>query len=146
MPCEGRVCKESAVYPFQRCRAILMGCRRQLVADGRLVLGIIGIQRPEEQMTDAQLLAMVTRQAIFEDDADPLLAVGGDEVEFRDAITGQPLDPALVRAARREELEYFAAKPVWRKVPRAEATRRLGKPQISVKWVDVNKGDDDSPN
>ena len=48
---EGRVCKESAVYPFEFCKAILMGCRRQLVMDGRLVVGIIGIQRREEEMS-----------------------------------------------------------------------------------------------
>ena len=114
-----------------------------------MVLGIMGIQRPEEQMSDAQLQAVVSRRAIFEDDAvtgPPLLAASGDEVEFRDAITGQPLETALVRAARREELEYFAAESVWRKVPRAEAMQKQGKPPISVKWVDVNKGDDESPN
>ena len=113
-----------------------------------VVLGIMGVQGPEEQMLDAQLQAIVSRRAIFEDEIEPgpLLAVSKDEVEFRDAITGQPLEAALVRAARREELEYFAAKTVWRKVPRAEAMQKQGKPPISVKWVDVNKGDDESPN
>ena len=35
---------------------------------------------------------------------------------------------------------------MWKKVPRAEALQRQGKPPISVKWVDVNKGDGESPN
>ena len=74
-----------------------------------------------------------------------LVAKTGD-AEFHDSITGQPLDGNLVRAARKEELEYFASKNVWRRVPRAEALQKQGKPPISVKWVDVNKGDDDAPN
>ena len=65
---------------------------------------------------------------------------------FFDAITGQRLRADLVRAARREELEYFAMKRVWAKVPRREALRRQGKPPITVKWLDINKGDDEHPN
>ena len=64
---------------------------------------------------------------------------------FRDAVTGQSLDPTLVREARRKELQYFESKGVWHKRPRSEAYKFTGKPPISVKWVDVNKGDDDSP-
>ena len=47
----GRVCRESAIYPFELCKAILMGCRRQLVMDGRLVVGIIGPPRRAEEMS-----------------------------------------------------------------------------------------------
>ncbi len=68
------------------------------------------------------------------------------EGEFFDAITGQRLRADLVRAARREELEYFAMKRVWAKVPRREALRRQGKPPITVKWLDINKGDEEHPN
>ena len=35
---------------------------------------------------------------------------------------------------------------MWRKVPRTEALRLQGKAPITVKWIDVNKGDDDNPN
>ena len=65
---------------------------------------------------------------------------------FRDDLTGQPLKPELVKAARRKELEYFNTKGVWTLRPRAEARERQGKPPITVKWVDVNKGDDEAPN
>ena len=65
---------------------------------------------------------------------------------FKDAITGQSLDPALTKEARKKELEYFASKGVWHKRPRSEAYKFTGKPPISVKWVDVNKGDDEAPN
>ena len=65
---------------------------------------------------------------------------------FRDAIIGQALNPALVREARKKELEYFESKGVWQKRLRSEAYKFTGKPPISVKWVGVNKGDDEFPN
>ena len=43
-------------------------------------------------------------------------------------------------------MEYFEAKRVWEKRPVAEAKRRMGRPPISVRWVDVNKGDNQNPN
>ena len=37
------------------------------------------------------------------------------EEVYRDDLTGQPLNPALVKAARRNELDYFNSKGVWEK-------------------------------
>ena len=68
------------------------------------------------------------------------------EIVHKDAVTGQPLQWPLVAAARKLELEYFEAKKVWLKRPRAEAFTRTGRPAISVRWIDTNKGDDDNPN
>ena len=64
---------------------------------------------------------------------------------YVDDLTGQPLPPDLCHAARATELEYFREKKVWtiRKVE--EALRRTGKPPITVRWVEVNKGDDLCP-
>ena len=39
-------------------------------------------------------------------------------------------------------MEYFNSKNVWEKRPTSEALERTGKQPISVRWVDVNKGDD----
>ncbi len=63
----------------------------------------------------------------------------------RDVITGQALQDALVLEARQKGVDYVAAKGVWRKRPKEEARRRTGRPPISVRWVDVNKGDDLCP-
>ena len=41
------------------------------------------------------------------------LLVGTQQKVYRDDLTGQILDPELVHAARRKELEYFNAKGVW---------------------------------
>ena len=65
---------------------------------------------------------------------------------YRDDLTGQVLDPELVKIARAKELEYFEAKLVWEKRMMGEARRVTGKPPITVRWVDVNKGDNTNPN
>lgn len=41
---------------------------------------------------------------------------------------------------------FLKKKDVWTKVPRSEALARTGKAPISVRWIDTNKGDDDTPN
>ncbi len=51
----------------------------------------------------------------------------------------------LVRAARVQELTYFKDKGVWLKRPKAEARQVTGRPPITVRWVDVNKGDELNP-
>ena len=65
---------------------------------------------------------------------------------YRDAMTGQALDEALVRAAQSLELDYFKGKDVWVKVLRSEAMAQTGKRPIPVKWIITNKGDDMDPN
>ena len=72
--------------------------------------------------------------------------IGDDEPIYKDDLTGLLLPPELVRAARAKELEYFNAKEVWEKRPMGESRRITGKPPISVRWVDVNKGDNQCPN
>ena len=90
---------------------------------------------------------MITVANMYLDaDMDVLAGVASKDKAFTDSLTGQPLQADMVRAARKKELEYFAAKRVWRKVPRSDALRLQGKPPITVKWIDVNKGDDECPN
>ena len=50
-----------------------------------------------------------------------------------------------MKAARLKELDDFEAKNVWKQVSLAEAQRISGRSPITVRWVDVNKGDDDCP-
>ena len=44
-----------------------------------------------------------------------------------------------------KELDYFETKSVWKRVSLAEAHRISGRAPITVRWVDVSKGDDDCP-
>jgi hypothetical protein len=73
----------------------------------------------------------------------------GDEdagiVAFDDA-SGTKLKPELVAKARREEMAYVRTMGVYRKVPRSKCIQTTGKKPIAVRWIDVNKGDDTSPN
>ena len=65
--------------------------------------------------------------------------IENDQV-FRDDLTGQLLDPALVRAARKKELEYLDEKDVWELRPISECRRLMGKAPVTVRGVDVNRG------
>ena len=60
--------------------------------------------------------------------------------------TGLALPPDLCQQARAEELRYFHDKGVWAIKRINECLRRIGKPPISVRWVETSKGDDDNPN
>jgi len=73
-------------------------------------------------------------------------ALQGEEGQeaFYDEATGKRLPTQLVKLARREELQFFHEKGVWRVVPIAKAWQQTGKAPISVRWVDVNKGDEEN--
>jgi len=65
---------------------------------------------------------------------------------YKDDLTGQVLRDDLVKSARAAELAYFHPKEVWIKVPKSRARGVSGRAPTSVRWVDVNKGDDIHPN
>lgn len=56
-----------------------------------------------------------------------------------DSITGKVLDPALVKEARTEEVEYYRSMNVYSKVDRRMAYEKTGKALIKMRWVDHNK-------
>ena len=89
--------------------------------------------------------------ASLEADADE--DFGGEEVgdpefeeEFHDNRTGEYLDPELVAKARSEEVEFMAKIGLYQEVDIAECLEITGRPPISTRWVDVNKGSMESPN
>jgi len=65
--------------------------------------------------------------------------------KYADDMSKQVLKDSLVQEARAKELLYFNSKGVWRKRPRSEAFQKTGRPPITVRWVDVNKGDELNP-
>ena len=87
---------------------------------------------------------------VADDDLEVLKSIYGPEQgysgKYKDDLTGQLLKDELVLKARRVELEYFNSKGVWRKVPRHNARAATGRPPVSVRWVDTNKGDEVHPN
>ena len=127
---EGSLTKDAAVYPRKLCQAVLRGCAAQLRDDRRLKPGCFGIQALDDE----------------EEIHDNLYGKEqGYSGEYKDDLTGQVLRDDLVVAARMKELEYFMKKGVWLKVPRHLARQLTGRPPITVRWVDVNKGDEMHP-
>ena len=142
--CSGSTARKAALYPFKLCKAILVGCRNQLLADRRMTEGIHGIH-PQGAFDDEHEREILCAEWLKEECVDVEINSIGQQITYRDAMTGQMLDPTLVKAARKLELEYFASKQVWHKRTREEAFRNQGKAPITVKWVDVNKGDEQNP-
>ncbi len=127
---QGKITKDSAVYPEKLCKAIISGMTAQLKKHGMIKPGEIGIYALDD---DGQV-----EEALKD-------AGSGYSGRYRDDITGQPLRDDLVREARQKGLDHFCRKGVWIKRPRGEARRVTGRPPITVRWVDVNKGDDLNP-
>ena len=129
--CSGKHAKDAAKYPRELCKAMLKGVRNQMHSDGLLKSGCFGLQAPDD---DAEVERNLRGPA------------QGYSGAYRDDLTGQVLNDDLVKAARAKELAFFYSRRVWLKVPKARARAKSGRPPISVRWVDVNKGDDLVPN
>ena len=55
------------------------------------------------------------------------------------------MDPEGVKIARRLEIKHVHDKRVWKKISRRLAQQN-GYKIIKTRWIDINKGDDESPN
>ena len=97
--CNGKTARLAAIYPFDLCKAILSGFAKQMEFYGRMSPGSIGMHAVEEMLDGG------------------VFSVGGptgellkvkieNEEEIRDDLTGQLLNPTLVREARAKEMEY----------------------------------------
>ena len=127
--CSGKIAKDAQRYPLGLCKAIPKGIHKELQARGVMTVGDVGMHALEDE--DLVHLARGPEQ--------------GYSGKYLDDISKQKLRDDLVEEAGRKELEYFVAKGVWQKCPRQKAFLTTGKPPISVRWVDVNKGDDVTP-
>ena len=132
------------MYHFKLCRAILVGFRNQLRSDGICRDGYIGMM--EASMEDEDVPTVLPCFNLTNGKGISVkVQVEGGQI-YKDDLTGQALDPVLVGLARKKELEYFDGKDVWELRPVSECRRATGKPPVTVRWVDVNKGDDLNPN
>ena len=128
--CSGQIAKDAAIYPRGLCRAIIEGVALQMRADGIIKNGCLGMQANDDDNEIA-----VNCQG-------PEQGYSG---KYRDDLTGQVLKDSLVIEARLTELAFFHSKGVWAKRPMDRSRQCTGKPPITVRWVDVNKGDEVSP-
>ena len=89
----------TAIYHFKLCRAILVGFRRQLKADGVCRDGYVGMLEAGQVKTEVMPIMPVLHVGL----GDRVLDVEVDGgVIYRDELTGQILDPELVRVARQK--------------------------------------------
>ena len=56
-----------------------------------------------------------------------------------DDVSGATLDPGMVHAARKTEMDYFKGMVVYDQVPRSEHWETKGK-IVGTNWIDVNTG------
>ena len=128
--CSGRAAKDAAKYTKELCRNIIKGMIAEMRSRGIMRSGEIGMHAVDDE---GGLESHVNGPE------------EGYSGKFRDDMTGQVLKDKLVEEARMKELKYFHDKGVWMKRPKGEARNRTGRGPISVRWVDVNKGDEQNP-
>ena len=63
-----------------------------------------------------------------------------------DDISGAELNPEEVKKARAEEIDYVRKMSLYTKVLIEECYKKTGRAPITVRWIDINKGDQTSPN
>ena len=109
------------------CKALLRGIRVQLIMTGEMGLNTVGIGVPEEETKCQEMLE--------------------EEWEkFYDSVSGTELNTKMVKAARLEELTEIRKRKIYDKVPLSECWSKTGKKPIKCRFVDVNKGDNETPN
>ena len=82
----------------------------------------------------------------MDEDANEVTHVPETWKRYWDDIPGKELVAELVQAARQEELKVVDEMGVWELRPIDECVKVTGKRPTKVRWVDVNKGDSESPN
>ena len=94
-------------------------------------MGLLERSQEQEELPRALLLNLITAKESGPLPIHQLTDAKGyvmnvkiqDSSVYRDDLTGQLLDPVLVKAARAKEMEYFAAKVVWEVRDMGEARR-----------------------
>ena len=171
----GEESKRAAIFQEELCGTILRGFRAQLLLDRRMRPGEAGVVEAEgvECDGDDEIRRFHEQEAKSSPTILPgeevLHAGAGSQAKrpsdpkwhaqdawalkfhirsdrFVDDLTGLPLNEELCRRARQKEIDYFQSKGVWEIRPVNEARASMGRPPISVRWVETNKGDDQNPN
>ena len=134
---QGRA-KAAQVYPRRLAESICKGiaAQKRIESLGVVARDILSI----EKMIDAAKVSM------GECPSAELHELGYEGMMAYDDVSGQELDPKLMMAARKEEIQYFRQMGVYEKVSIQECWKETGKAPIPVRWADINKGDTAKPN
>ena len=130
----GNKAKQCQVYPRDFCRAVCAGvaAQKRLYSLGMMALDLLSFEEINEITGKTSPSA-----ELHEPDG---------EVVAYDDQSGAELDPEKVAAARLEEIVYFRQMGVYEKVDVKMCWDETGKNPIAVRWVDINKGDEQNPN
>ena len=64
--------------------------------------------------------------------------------DFWDDVSGARLNKQKIKEARLEEIKQLYKHKVYKKVPLSQCWEETGKAPIKVKWLDINKGDEEN--
>ena len=128
--------------PPKLCKAICRGFKQQLEANRRGQFLLAELE--DNTLTNSKDLAETTRQTKEElptamDDNEEQMMIAWNDV------SGAELDPKATRAARAEEMDCVRKMNLYTKVPITKCLGKTGKQPISVRWIDINKGDTNNP-
>ena len=131
------------VYPPTLCRAICKGLMEQVEVDrsGQFIIAEVnaeGRSGGKDMKDESNELRQQYRTVEEEDHIE--LGMAWDDV------SGAELDPTAVRKARAEEIDYVHNMSLYTKVPIEECYKKTGRAPITVRWIDINKGDQKNPN
>ena len=131
------------VFPDGLCRAICKGLQEQMQMDanGQFLLMNISIAANEiSQDLKRSAEKLKKKYRTVEEEDDEQLEIAWDDV------SGAEINANMVKDARREEMDYVRKMHLYDKVPITECKRVTGRMPITVRWIDVNKGDQEHPN
>jgi len=118
---------QSAIYPEKLCYSILRGLRKQLNKTKVMFEGEFATVC--EDVEEKEFQANLERRGDY----------------FIDDVSGNVLNPKLVRQARADERAGVYHHKIFDKVPISECVKNTGKQPIGTRWVDINKGDTSNP-
>ena len=133
--------KKAQEYPDGFCRAMCRGIKEQLEADRAgpsllITMSNEGTQSLRGAKEEARKLEKKYKTA--EEDNIVNLEMAWDDV------TGVAFDFERVKTARQEEIDYIHKMTLYKKVPISACVRTTGRQPISVRWIDINKGDSET--
>ena len=140
---EGGRTRAAQIYQEGLCKAICRGLDAQLKVDAQQQFLLANIAS-DTTATSKELMKAAEyvegKYRTVEEDLDDQLEEAWDDV------SGAQLDPKVAKLARQEEIDYIHKMNLYTKVPVQECHQKAGKGTISVRWIDVNKGDIERPN
>ena len=138
---DGRT-RKAQIYPREVCRAICEGLQKQIQADtmGQFLLLEIDSKNATSDSLMNVAEELKAKYQIVEEPENPELDIVWDDV------SGAELVPAGVKKARAEEVEYIRKIRLYEKVLVEQCYQRIDKAPITIRWIDINKGDVQSPN